>query len=110
MADIIKSRRDTAENWTSANPILSDGELGFETDTKRFKLGDGKKAWNNLDYFDRDIDNYYCPLKNFEAAPKLGLAPIAGVSPFSLVCVDQNIKLKLWVKVHIFSDSRAMDS
>ena len=54
MADIIKSRRDTAENWRTANPTLAEGELGFETDTKRYKLGDGKKAWNNLEY--RDID------------------------------------------------------
>lgn len=54
MADIIKSRRDTAENWRTANPTLAEGELGFETDTKRYKLGDGKKAWNDLEY--RDID------------------------------------------------------
>ena len=48
--------------------------------------------------------------KNFRGHIKLGLIPFAGVSPFSLVCVRQNIKLKLWVKVIIFSDSRAMDS
>lgn len=54
MADIIKSRRDTAENWRTANPTLAEGELGFETDTKRYKLGDGKRAWNDLEY--RDID------------------------------------------------------
>ena len=57
MADIIKSRRDTAENWRTANPTLAEGELGFETDTKRYKLGDGKKAWNDLEYFDRDVDD-----------------------------------------------------
>lgn len=56
MADIIKSRRDTAENWRTANPTLAEGELGFETDTKRYKLGDGKTAWNSLAYFDRDVD------------------------------------------------------
>ena len=55
MADIIKSRRDTAENWRTANPTLAEGELGFETDTKRYKLGDGKSAWNDLDYNDYDI-------------------------------------------------------
>ena len=31
----IKLRRDTAANWTSANPTLAAGELGFETDTGR---------------------------------------------------------------------------
>ena len=57
MADIIKSRRDTAENWRIANPALAEGELGIETDTKRYKLGDGKKAWNSLSYFDCDVDD-----------------------------------------------------
>ena len=64
MADIIKSRRDTAENWRTANPTLAEGELGFETDTKRYKLGDGKTEWNSLSYFDRDVDKL--PTENSE--------------------------------------------
>ena len=55
MADIMKMRRDTNANWSNANPVLSEGELGFETDTKRFKLGDGVTAWNNLNYYDKLI-------------------------------------------------------
>ena len=51
MADIIKIRRDTSTNWTSANPILSEGEFGVETDTKRMKMGDGVTEWNVLEYF-----------------------------------------------------------
>lgn len=50
MADLIQFRRDTAANWTSANPILAQGELGFETDTSKYKLGDGSTAWNSLSY------------------------------------------------------------
>lgn len=46
----IKLRRDTAANWAADNPTLSAGELGFETDTRRFKLGDGSSAYNDLDY------------------------------------------------------------
>ena len=49
----MKMRRDTNANWTTANPVLAEGELGFETDTKRFKLGDGTKAWNSLAYYDK---------------------------------------------------------
>ena len=48
-------RRDTKANWSNANPVLSEGELGFETDTKRFKLGDGTTAWNSLNYYDKLI-------------------------------------------------------
>lgn len=47
----IQARRDTAANWTSANPILSSGESGFEIDTNKLKIGDGSTAWNALAYF-----------------------------------------------------------
>ncbi len=46
----IQLRRDTAANWTSADPTLSAGELGMETDTFRFKIGDGLSAWTDLVY------------------------------------------------------------
>lgn len=51
MAVQIQWRRDTAANWTAANPTLAQGEAGLETDTGRFKLGDGATAWNSLAYF-----------------------------------------------------------
>ena len=50
MADIIQIRRDTAANWTSANPTLAQGELGVETDTDKIKIGDGSTAWASLGY------------------------------------------------------------
>lgn len=50
MAVIIQLRRDTAANWTSANPVLAEGELGFETDTLLYKIGDGSTAWASLTY------------------------------------------------------------
>lgn len=50
MADLIQIRRDTAANWTSANPVLAQGELGAETDTSKIKIGDGSTAWSSLAY------------------------------------------------------------
>ena len=50
MATQIKLRRDTAANWTSANPILGSGEPGFETDTGKLKIGDGTSNWATLGY------------------------------------------------------------
>jgi hypothetical protein len=44
----ITLRKDTAANWTSNNPTLASGELGFETDSKRWKIGDGTTAWTSL--------------------------------------------------------------
>lgn len=46
----ILFRRDTAINWANNNPVLSEGEPGYEVDTGLFKLGDGIKAWNDLAY------------------------------------------------------------
>lgn len=47
---IMRQRRDTAANWTSVNPILENGQLGIETDTRLAKFGDGATAWNSLPY------------------------------------------------------------
>ena len=47
----IRDRRDTADNWTSKNPVLADGEHGYEKGTGKFKIGDGRTAWVNLPYF-----------------------------------------------------------
>jgi hypothetical protein len=46
----ILHRRDTATNWTNQNPTLGAGEIGFETDTLKFKIGTGSLAWNSLTY------------------------------------------------------------
>jgi microcystin-dependent protein len=47
---IIKLRRGTASEWTTANPVLAAGEMGIETDTQRSKFGDGTTAWASLSY------------------------------------------------------------
>jgi len=46
----IQFRRDTAAAWTAANPTLAAGELGLETDTSYYKIGNGATAWNSLAY------------------------------------------------------------
>ena len=50
----IQLRHDTAANWTAKNPVLMVGELGFEIDTNKFKIGDGVKDWNALEYAVKD--------------------------------------------------------
>ena len=46
----MQQRRDTAANWTSTNPTLAAGEMGIETDTYKFKVGNGSTAWATLPY------------------------------------------------------------
>jgi hypothetical protein len=55
MADVVipyrfRVKRDTAAAFTAANTLLLSGEIGLETDTRRYKIGDGTTAWNSLPY------------------------------------------------------------
>lgn len=55
MATRMQQRRGTATQWTSSNdgdgPILNAGEIGWESDTNKFKIGDGVSYWADLTYF-----------------------------------------------------------
>jgi len=51
MATRMQQRRGTAAQWTAANPTLAAGEIGFETDTSKFKMGNGSSNWSALQYF-----------------------------------------------------------
>lgn len=55
----LRLRRGTAAQWTSANPVLSDGEPGVESDTGNIKVGDGTTAWSSLSYA---LSSRYKPL------------------------------------------------
>lgn len=52
----IQLRNDTAENWTSANPVLRKGEMGVEIDTRKIKIGNGTDHWTTLEYSGVDED------------------------------------------------------
>ena len=57
----ILMRRDTAANWTSANPTLASGEWALETDTGKMKLGDGTTTYNTLSYYTKEDDEWTKP-------------------------------------------------
>ena len=58
MANKMQIRRDSATNWTSTNPTLSQGEMGYELNTGKLKIGNGVDAWVDLDYFDDQNGSY----------------------------------------------------
>jgi len=64
MATRMQQRRGTAAQWISTNsgngPILAAGEIGYESDTNKFKIGDGTNHWLSLDYF-MDADSTVNP-------------------------------------------------
>ena len=52
----MQQRRGPSADWLDANTILASGEIGYETDTKKFKIGDGVTAWPSLPYFENEVD------------------------------------------------------
>jgi hypothetical protein len=64
MATRMQQRRGTAAQWTAANSVLAAGEIGFETDTGKFKIGDGTNTWSSISYFQdtTDLSGSYIPL------------------------------------------------
>jgi hypothetical protein len=64
----IQVRNGTAAQWTSANPMLLSGEIGFETDTGKQKIGDGVTAWTALAYYhDPDLSGDYAAIDHNHA-------------------------------------------
>lgn len=60
MAEIVLNtrfqlKRGNSSAWTKNNPILYQGEPGYEIDTGLLKIGDGITSWNDLDYFIGDV-------------------------------------------------------
>lgn len=81
MSSLIQFRRDTAANWTSANPVLAEGELGLETDTGAYKIGNGSTAWNGLIY--REFTGEAPSLLVEQQSADLSAAPAATMRIYS---------------------------
>lgn len=56
MSTQIQLRRDATANWSSVNPVLAEGELGYDMTEGKFKVGDGTTAWSGLSYTGGDFD------------------------------------------------------
>ena len=59
---------NTASGWTSSNPTLLKGEFGWESDTSKFKIGDGTTAWNDLEYADVNLVKYTDAVDNLTSS------------------------------------------
>lgn len=68
----IKMRSGTAAEWTAANPILLVGEMGWETDTGEFKIGDGVAAWASRPYWISDVAAHTHPASQISDSTALG--------------------------------------
>lgn len=75
---VIKTRRDTAANWTSTNPVLAAGEAGLETDTNLVKYGNGSSTWTVLPYASASISTYLVRNNTGSTIPKGTLVAATG--------------------------------
>ena len=69
MATKIQLRRDSEANWTGANPVLAEGEVGVNLDNNGFKIGDGVKDWATLPYA-QDINSLETYLSKVDTSPQ----------------------------------------
>lgn len=106
MATRMQQRRGTALQWSTANPILNAGEIGWESDTNQFKIGDGTNHWNDLSYF-LDETAINTSLGDYVETATLG-------QPDGVATLDSNGKLEsaqlpdvAQVTVHAVADQAA---
>ncbi len=96
----MQQRRGTAAQWTAANPVLAAGEIGFETDTNKFKMGNGTSTWSALQYFANAAELETAINNLIDAAPETlntlnELAAALGDNPdfLSLYATNQRVDL-----------------
>ena len=80
MAYTILFRRGTASQWTQANPVLNLGELGFVTDSKKLKIGNGVTPWNSLDYSIATLENGKIPLDQLPDTVKIAVHEVGTIA------------------------------
>ena len=111
MATRMQQRRGTAAQWSSTDPILAAGEIGFESDSGKFKIGDGVNHWSVLSYFANaaEISNL------IDGAPDLlntlnELAAAIGDDPsfFATVATDLSNHASTTTNVHGIADTSAL--
>ena len=89
MATRMQQRRGTATQWTTSNPVLNAAEIGWESDTNKFKIGDGTNNWSTLTYFVDAADVIAASLGGYVEDSDIGA--VSGVAGLN---ADQNVKTK----------------
>jgi len=80
MADRLRSKRGTAAEWTAANDLLGVGELGYETDASRLKVGNGSTTWNSLLYIGQTSPNLIASFTFVQATLDTSALAVANAS------------------------------
>ena len=88
LSALQQQRRDTAANWTTANPTLLNGELGYETDTGKWKIGDGSTAWTALGYTPWSQLSYPIVNADISASAEIAVSKLANGTANQVLVTD----------------------
>jgi hypothetical protein len=91
MATRMQQRKGTAAQWAAADPILNAGEIGWESDTNKFKIGDGINHWDDLTYFLDSTDTGFNSADYIQVTDKNAVNGVAGLD------ADANVLTKTGV-------------
>ena len=110
MVGPLQMRRDTSSNWTAANPTLFSGEMGIETDTQKYKIGDGVTAWNSLLYATFGYWNLITSAQFSTTTPSVAIATLtftfaASTSVTASASVWTGTATKISVGMYIYNSS-----
>ena len=88
----IQFRRGTAGQWFTSNPILAVAEMGIETDTQLFKIGDGITVGNSCDFY------MFCPnMPTYKLIPGGYMKANGVVQNNALIEFSDSFQLYEWV-------------
>jgi hypothetical protein len=104
MAYKIKVRRSSSSAWTAANPVLSDGEIGFESNTGKFKIGNGTTVWASLNYFKTAADMTFVHTQS-SASSTWSITHNLGYFPGGVSVVDSAENVVQGDIIHVSSDA-----
>ena len=92
-------RNDTASNWKSANPVLLKGEMGIETDTRKFKFGDGTTQYNSLPYVGyQAVTGAVAPTAS-DSGYEVGTVYVDTATDYVYFLVDNTSEAAVWHRV-----------
>ena len=81
----IQARKGTATDWSTQNPVLASGELGYDITNKILKLGDGTTAWTTLSTINLTASN----ITDFNSSVS-GVLPVKDIVPGSNISITSS--------------------
>lgn len=92
----IQVRRDTATNWTTNNPTPASGEMCYETDTGKLKIGNGTDTYTNLPYVGDGGSTGTTDYTQLTNKPQINNVELQGNKTLAELGVQPDTGFKFW--------------